>query len=74
MHAQSMHVFYTSKQTKLAIDLLSEFNPIAEIRANHTKSGYITFKEKAKLPTKLNDQLIYPVHKNKNIRLRGGFY
>jgi hypothetical protein len=66
--------FNTSKQAQLAINLLTEFNAIAKIRANPTKSEYISFNDKAKLPIKVNNQLVYPVDKIKNIHLLGGFF
>jgi hypothetical protein len=66
--------FNTSEQTRHAMNLLTEFNTIAKIRANPTKSEYVTFNDKAKLPTRVNDQLIYPDDKNKNIRLLRSFF
>jgi hypothetical protein len=66
--------FNTSKQTELGIYLLTEFTAIAKIRANLMKSEDSPFKVKAKLPIKVNNPLVYPVYKNKNIRLLGGFF
>jgi argininosuccinate synthase len=65
--------FNTSEQTEDAINLLTEINMIAKIRANLTKSEYVTFNDKAKLPIRVNDQLIYSVDKNKNICVLGSF-
>jgi hypothetical protein len=63
-----------SKQMELAMNLHTEFNTIAKICANPTKSEYVTFNDKAELPIKVSDQLLYPVDKIENIRLLGSFF
>jgi hypothetical protein len=66
IHGGSMHVFNTSEHSQLAINLYTESNATAKICANLTKSKYMTYNDKAKLPSNVNDQLAHPVNKKKH--------
>jgi hypothetical protein len=51
--------FNTKQQAEKAIELVQEFNTIAKIRTNPTKSGYVLFNCKDKTPLIANEKEIF---------------
>jgi Reverse transcriptase (RNA-dependent DNA polymerase) len=66
--------FNTKKQAEKAIKLVQEFNTIAKIRTNPTKSEYVVFNCKDKTPQIVNEKEIFPAKSTNNIRLLGSFF
>jgi Reverse transcriptase (RNA-dependent DNA polymerase) len=66
--------FNTKQQEEKAIELVQEFNTIAKIRTNPTKSQYVAFNCKDKTPLIVNQKEIFPAKSTINIRLLGSFF